>query len=420
MHIISCDQLPRCAEESSARRTTQRPIESAVDTSKWVVNLSARTLTTVETSLLGKGLNFAVTPDHVPAMEIVSSVETTLKRLDSETADLVRREVNATLRRARPPRSNINREQRIALKVLRQDRSIVILPADKGRASVILDAHMYRDKMGELISTGPYWKLAKDPTDRLCRQITAQLLPLNKSGNLDDATYRKLRPTSKQPPRMYGLPKIHKPGTPLRPIVSCVSSFAYNLSKHLAGILSPLTGNTPNTYPTPQLSLTDGACCVALHHLEEDPELPDRTSLSPAEVVSLVEFVLRSTYFLYDRAYYEQTDGAAMGSPVSAVIANLYMKSFKEEALQSCPPDCRPTLWKRYVDYTFVIAPRDQASRLLNHLNSLKPRIKFTIENEQDNSIAFLDTMIHREADGSLTSTVYCKPTHARPLTPME
>ena len=55
--------------------------------------------------------------------------------------------------------------------------------------------------------------------------------------------------TSKQPPRMYGLPKIHKPGTPLRPIVLCVSSFAYNLSKHLAGILSPLTGNTPNTVP---------------------------------------------------------------------------------------------------------------------------------------------------------------------------
>ncbi|XP_022101529.1 uncharacterized protein LOC110985087 [Acanthaster planci] len=88
------------------------------------------------------------------------------------------------------------------------------------------------------------------------------------------------------------------------------------------------------------------------------------------------------------------------------------MESFEEEALQSCPPDCRPTLWKRYVDDTFVIAPQDQTSRLLNHLNSLKPSIQFTIENEQDNSIAFLDTMVHREPDGSLTSTVYRKPTH--------
>ncbi|XP_022111224.1 uncharacterized protein LOC110990496 [Acanthaster planci] len=318
-----------------------------------------------------------------------------------------------------------------------KEGQVVDLPADKGRASVILDAHTYRDKMGELISTGPYRKLAKDPTDRLCRKITAQLLV--KSGNLDDATYRKLRPTSKQPPRMYGLPKIHKPGTALRPIVSCVSSFAYNLSKHLAGILSPLTGNTPNTVPNSiafaeflraqhisshevlisfdVVSLftnvpIDGACCVALRRLEEDPELPDRTSLSPAEIVSLLEFVLRSTYFLYDGSCYEQTDGAAMGSPVSAVIANLYMESFEEEALQSCPPDCCPTLWKRYVDDTFVIAPRDQVSPLLDHLNSLKPSIQFTIENEQDNSIAFLDTMVHRKPDGSLTSTVYRKPTH--------
>ena len=141
----------------------------------------------------------------------------------------------------------------------------------------------------------------------LCRKITAQLLALNKTGDLDDATYRKLRPTSKQPPRMYGLPKIHKLGTPLRPIVSCTSSFAYNLSKHLAGILSPLTGNTPNTVPNSTafteflrgqhidshealLSfdvvslftnvLIDDACCVALRRLEKAPQLPDRTLLS--------------------------------------------------------------------------------------------------------------------------------------------
>ncbi|XP_022104795.1 uncharacterized protein LOC110986850 [Acanthaster planci] len=238
---------------------------------------------------------------------------------------------------------------------------------------------------------------------------------------------------------MYGIPKIHKPGTPLRPIVSCVSCFAYNLSKHLAGILSPLTGNTPNTVPNStafaeflrgqhidshealisfdvkwlftNVPIGD-ACCVALRRLEEDPELPDRPSLSPTKIVSLLKVVLRSTYFLYGGVYYEQTDGTSMGSPVSAVIANLYMEASEEEALQSCPPDCRPTVWKRYVDDTFVIAPRDIASHLLNHLNSLKPSIRFTIENEQDSSIAFLDTMVHREPDGSLTGTVYRKPTH--------
>ena len=98
---------------------------------------------------------------------------------------------------------------------------------------------------------------------------------------------------------------------------------------------------------------------VDLQRLEGDPTLPDRSLLSPASITVLLEFVLRSTYFLYEGAFYEQTDGAAMGSPVSAVISNLYMEAFEEEALLSCPPVCCPTVWKRYVDDTFVIAPQD-------------------------------------------------------------
>ena len=54
----------------------------------------------------------------------------------------------------------------------------------------------------------------------------------------------KIRPQHKQPPRIYGQPKIHKPNVPLRPIVSCINTFAYDLSAHLADILSPLTGKS--------------------------------------------------------------------------------------------------------------------------------------------------------------------------------
>ena len=42
-------------------------------------------------------------------------------------------------------------------------------------------------------------------------------------------------------------PKIHKPEIPFRPIVSCVNTFAYDLSAHLADILSPLTGKSDYT-----------------------------------------------------------------------------------------------------------------------------------------------------------------------------
>ena len=54
--------------------------------------------------------------------------------------------------------------------------------------------------------------------------------------------YNKVTPKYKQPPRIYGLPKIHKANTPLRPTASCVNTFAYDLSSYLADLLSPLTG----------------------------------------------------------------------------------------------------------------------------------------------------------------------------------
>ena len=70
----------------------------------------------------------------------------------------------------------------------------------------------------------------------------------------------------------------------------------------------------------------DATVQAALQKLENDPNLADRTMLTPAQIADLWTFVLRSTYFLYNGSIYEQKDGAAMGSPVSAVIANLYME----------------------------------------------------------------------------------------------
>ena len=149
-----------------------------------------------------------------------------------------------------------------------------------------------------------------------------------------------------------------------------------------------------------------------LERLEVDDDLAGRITLSPANITKLLDFVLRSTYFSYNGSLYEQEEGAAMGSPVSAVVANIYMEVFEEKALATCPNACQPRIWKRYVDDTFTIVHRDNVDGLLTHLNNQQPSIRFTMETEKNNSIAFLDTLIHREPNGQLTTTVYRKPTH--------
>ena len=98
-------------------------------------------------SLLKKGLNFAVTPTSVPAAEIIAKIESAVRLLDAERADTVRRSVNTILQQAQPPTPNITKEQQEALKGLKEDNSITVFAADKGRASVILDADKYHAKM---------------------------------------------------------------------------------------------------------------------------------------------------------------------------------------------------------------------------------------------------------------------------------
>ena len=65
------------------------------------------------------------------------------------------------------------------------------------------------------------------------------------------------------------------------------------------------------------------------------------------------------------------------------------------------------------MDDTFVIHKEAKKQGFLQHINSGDPAIKFTVEdNKEDGSIPFLDTIVKPEVDGSLSITVYRKPTH--------
>ncbi|XP_023726043.1 uncharacterized protein LOC111874629, partial [Cryptotermes secundus] len=90
------------------------------------------------------------------------------------------------------------------------------------------------------------------------------------------------------------------------------------------------------------------------------------------DILRLFHHVLTTSCFNFNGQFYEQTDGVAMGSPLSPVIANLYMEDFEERALDLAPH--KPRCWFRYVDDTFVIWPHgpDKLKDFLNHLNSIQ------------------------------------------------
>ena len=103
-----------------------------------------------------------------------------------------------------------------------------------------------------------------------------------------------------------------------------------------------------------------------------------------------------------------------MGSPVSPIIANIYMEFLEQKALTTAPMNCKPRLWKRYVDDVLEIIAKGEIDNLTEHLNQTDPtgNIKFTHEPESDGAIPFLDTLIVKKPDGTVKLLVYRKKTH--------
>ena len=155
----------------------------------------------------------------------------------------------------------------------------------------------------------------------------------------------------------------------------------------------------------------DPALKIIKDLLVKDPTLKERTVIGVDNIILLLEFCLKNTYFSFQGQFFKQVEGAAMGSLVSAIVANLYMEYLEQKALSTAPHP--PRFWHRIVDDTFVIHKEVNKQNFLQHINSVDPAIKFTVEdNKKDGSIPFLDTIVKPEENGGLSITVYRKPTH--------
>ena len=120
----------------------------------------------------------------------------------------------------------------------------------------------------------------------------------------------------------------------------------------------------------------------------EDPEAKHKygcsfrwntIGLEKDEVMQLLKLVLENCVFTFQDKFFKQLHGAAMGSPCSPVVANIYMEYFENLALGSKLP-VPVKDWKRYVDNVFSIIPKSNRNKMLQYLNSIDPHIKFTIE----------------------------------------
>ena len=296
-----------------------------------------------------------------------------------------------------------------------------------------MDRLEYSNKLADLIGNRCYCKVKKDPTLKTERKLS-QILGKNKD-LISQTKYRQLIQHYSKLPHIYGLPKIHKNGIPFRPIVSNRCSACHPLSRFLVEIINPLTGKSSSyvknsahfverisdapIHSNQMVSLdvvslftkvpTDETLAVVRDKLAADPLLEECICIPIDNLMEMLTFCVETTYFGMEADIYRQDEGLAMGSPLSPVLANLYKEYFEEMALGST--SLNPSMWLRYVDDTFILWPhQEDVQILLDHVNSIRPSIQFTMEKKQDNKLPVLDVLLTRTEQG-FRSSVYRKPT---------
>ena len=359
-------------------------------------------------------------------------------KLEEGKVEEFRVQVKVAIQKIQKPKPNITRGERIAIAELKKDPSRMVLTADKGVALVVMNTEDYRKKAEELLNQNTYRAITSDPTMRLKNKLISMLKSIKAKGGMSEELYKRLYPTGAGSPKFYGLPKIHKLGMPLRPTVSNTGTVIYQTSKEVARILKPLVGRSPHhvkntqdfidqikgihlgqdqgmmSYDVKALFtsvLTTKAIIIIKQLLEQDEELQQRTSLSIENILSLLEFCINSTYFSFQGNFYEQLEGAAMGSPLGPIVANCIWR-----ALRWRPLEQHLMLLIFGKDLWMTLSPSFSHHKKMGSWNTLIPltnHVQFTAEGQRrDGAMPFLDILVTPGRDGSLNTSVYRKPTH--------
>ncbi|BHF81178.1 hypothetical protein SprV_0702430800 [Sparganum proliferum] len=433
--LISLGRKKRANRDAdlSVKFMTLQTAQSREPEQTLVHNLSSKHLTVAQTKVLQRGSGFNTT-DTDP-VTFIASFESVLRQTGAtdEAKDLLRHQISSLLMSHRKTHSLLRDEQK-ALRELKADTEIAILPADKGRSTVILDKVDYRNKALMLLNDRESYMVSDAASLKsLLAKVNKILSRLKKEKVITVKEWYMAKPTETPMARFYGLPKVHKPDVPLRPIVSLRGTPTYGLANWLFQKLRFLTVGSQTTVHSAEQFL-DKIRAVTIEPNERMVSFDVVslfTSIPQALAVETLSDLLRQnydegdgqptaqdlielmghclkTFFTFEGITYEQIKGTPMGSPISGLIAEAVLQKLEKRLFG----EYKPKFCARYVDDTFVIIDQDKITYYEELLNSIIPDLQFTMEEEVESKLSFLDVLVYRQPDGKLATSVYRKPTN--------
>lgn len=410
---------------------------------KHILNLSDYSLSTIEKQALCRGLSFC-TPRNKPQPVIDAEFENLYKQLqgiphNESDMPLLKSELvcmSKSFSQKRRFDSVLNSTHQEAIKYLRNNKDIIICPPDKGNAVIMMNRNDYVDKVQQILSNPS--KFQKDDfqidlTSKIEKQVCNHISKLRQCNLITNETAKSLTPTGSTFPKLYGLPKVHKPDVPVRPILSMVNTPTHKLAKWLVEILRPVRDAVSQNVVKDSfdfvniirsIDLTNTHMCSfdvqslftnipLLETIDHIPDICNRFQLDlPMNFKLLKSLILLCTHkvqFSFNNIFYFQNDGVAMGSPLGPILADIFMGYVEHFLLHRS--EHSPKYYFRYVDDTFAVFDNTtSALSYLDILNSLHSNLRFTIEHEDSGSLSFLDVNVHK-TDRYPTTSVHRKST---------
>ncbi|XP_044756970.1 uncharacterized protein LOC123315369 [Coccinella septempunctata] len=399
-----------------------------------IVNLTQITLPGFVTKTLNLGPKYAMEIDReheIPTFDIITQIECSIEELPKEDQDNIRTNITHALNthkkqlKSRKQKTNCIKSNFIKTKTfLKDNNDLQVLKADKGNKIVIISKHEYDEKMLQLLDdTTTYKNTKKDMTVTMEKENNRIIKEWLQENFITAQEGKTMITHNSKIPKIYGLPKVHKENIPLRPIVSFIQSPLYKISKFIANTLSKATNtnkyyiknsfhlkkslkdikiqNNQRLYSLDVKSLyTNIPIDLAIQAIENKWEIISQHTKIPKEkFIETIQFIMNNSYFQYKNNFYKQTKGVAMGNPLSSPIAQLVMEFIEEKIMRQY----QTSFYKRYVDDSFLITTPSEMNEILHHFNNIHDSLEFTLEEEINNRLNFLDMTFVRENEKLLT-----------------
>ena len=318
-----------------------------------VTNLSMRPLSQTEKEALSLGLKFDSGKDR---FSFVEHVDRNYKWNDSDVDKGFMQGILAVCKALADKEPNsLPRRYLIALEGLAKDKNIVVTQADKGGGAIIMDCSQYLEKLNDLLTDAEIYENKKSG---FC---TKQSLNFNKKARKimkqsdQGKRFFHLLEESPKSPRLRGLPKVHKLGMPMRPIISGIGSAPHKLAKVLAKPLTRALGTLSGGHIRNTSDMIDQLKNIdmknkklasfdvkslftnvpvegALEAIKQVIDLLDERTLPlpKSQYLDLISLCMHFNAFSFNGEEYAQLSGLAMGSPLSPVAACFYMERLEQ------------------------------------------------------------------------------------------